>query len=67
MFTIEQAYAEFSRMMLGDRIYEDPSVSYEDICAAMRTSPSSLDRILLKELGMKGREILYYFQKLLTL
>lgn len=67
MFTKTRAYAEFSAMMLGDRIYEDPRVSYEDICAALRVSPSCLDRILVRELGMKGREILYSFQKLLNL
>ena len=67
MFTKTKAYAEFSEMMLRDRIYEDPDVCYEDICAAMRVSPSSLDSILVRELGMKGREILYSFQKLLNL
>jgi len=67
MFTINQAYSEFSVLLLEDRIYEDPSITYEDICAAMSVSPSDLDRILFDELGMKGREILYYFQKLLTL
>lgn len=67
MFTIAQAYAEFSKMLLEDRIYEDPSISFEDICAAMRVSAADLDHYLSKELGMNGREILYYFQKLLNL
>lgn len=54
-------------MLLQDRIHEDRTVTYDDICAALQVSPSSLDEMLLKELGMNGREILYSFQNLLNL
>ena len=54
-------------MLLGDRIYEDPTVTFSGICAALRVSPSDLDEILIKEIGMNGSEILQSFQKLLTL
>ena len=33
MDRMEKIYREFGVMMTGDRIYEDPSVSYADICA----------------------------------
>ena len=67
MKTIAAIYLNFSRMLLEDRIYEDPDISYYDLCAALRVSPSDLDEILLEEMGMKGAEILQSFQKLLTL
>ena len=67
MKTIETAYSEFSRMLLDDRIYEDPSITFADICSSLRVSPSDLDEKLLKEIGMNGPEILQSFQKLLTL
>jgi hypothetical protein len=54
-------------MMLDDRIYEDTTITYTDICAALHVSPGSMDEILYRELGMKGSEILQSFQKLLTL
>lgn len=54
-------------MLLDDRIYEDPTISFTDICASLRVSPSDLDEILIKEIGMNGPEILQSFQKLLTL
>ena len=54
-------------MLLEDRIYEDNTVTYEDLCAALHVSPGSLDEILLEELGMNGWEILYSFQNLLNL
>jgi len=67
MKTIETTYSEFSRMLLDDRIYEDLTISFTDICASLRVSPSDLDEILIKEIGMNGPEILQSFQKLLNL
>ena len=67
MRTMANAYSNFSRMLLDDRIYEDGNISFYDICAALRVSPGSLNEILEDELGMNGPEILQSFQKLLTL
>lgn len=67
MKTIETAYSEFSRMLLGDRIYEDSTITFPDICASLHVAPSDLNEILIKEIGMNGPEILQSFQKLLNL
>ena len=67
MKTLSTIYLNFSQMLLEDRIYEDPDVTFYDLCAALRVSPSDLDEILFEEMGMKGPEILQSFQKLLTL
>ncbi|MBR5924830.1 MAG: hypothetical protein IKZ60_05150 [Bacteroidales bacterium] len=67
MRTIAAVYSNFSRMLLEDRIYEDPTISYTDICAALHVAPSDFDEYLKKEMGMNGSEILQSFQKLLTL
>ena len=67
MKTLSAIYLNFSQMLLEDRIYEDPDVTFYDLCAALRVSPSDLDEILFEEMGMKGPEILQSFQKLLTL
>lgn len=67
MKTLSAIYLIFSQMLLEDRIYEDPDVTFYDLCAALRVSPSDLDEILFEEMGMKGPEILQSFQKLLTL
>lgn len=67
MKTIAAIYLNFSQMLLEDRIYEDTDISFFDLCAALRVSPSDLDEILFEEMGMKGSEILQSFQKLLTL
>ena len=67
MKTMDTTYQEFARMLLDDRIYEDTTISFTDICASLRVSPSDLNEILIKEIGMNGTEILQSFQKLLTL
>ena len=67
MKTSDTIYHEFCRMVLDDRICEDGTISFYDICAALHTSPGSLNEILERELGMNGFEILYSFQKLLNL
>lgn len=54
-------------MLLEDRIYEDPNITYPDICSALNVSPGDLDEVLVNEIGMNGFEILQSFQKLLTL
>ena len=64
---MDTTYQEFARMLLDDRIYEDTTISFTDICASLRVSPSDLNEILIKEIGMNGTEILQSFQKLLTL
>lgn len=56
-----EKYAEFCTMMLEDRIYEDPEVSFADLCRAMGVRPRSLDAILIRELGLSGEEILHEF------
>ncbi len=54
-------------MVLEDHIYEDETVDYQSICRALHVSPTDLDEVLVREMGMNGPEILQYFQKLLTL
>ena len=48
MDRMEKIYREFGVMMTGDRIYEDPSVSYADICAELGVLPeeAQLSRML---------------------
>ena len=53
-------------MLLEDRIYEDPDVTFYDLCAALRVSPSDLDEILFEEMGMKGPEIFAILSKVIN-
>ena len=48
MDRLEKIYEEFGVMMNEDRIYEDETVSYEDICRGLGVAPSALDGILYR-------------------
>ncbi len=63
MRTIESIYSDFAQMLLADRIYEDDTVTFPDICRALGVSPGRLNDLLREELGMDGSEVLYSFQK----
>lgn len=58
MDRMEKIYKEFSTMLTEDKIYEDLTVSYADICRELGVSPSELDSVLLRELGYTGEELI---------
>ncbi len=51
-------YAEFEKMVVEDRIYEDDTVDFASICGALGVSPEELDKLLVEELGYTGEEYL---------
>jgi hypothetical protein len=58
----ERFFAAFEQMMDEDKIYIDPRVDFRKICYMAGTRPEVLDRILSRELGMKGSEILSVYR-----
>lgn len=58
MKTREESYAAFGRLMNEERIYLDPDLTFEDICAHIGTQKDALESVLLEELGMRGDAIL---------
>lgn len=59
MKTIGKAYAEFQQIMTeGEPV---PGDDFGKICRNIGVSPSDLNEILEKEMGMDGYEIVHYF------
>ena len=56
-------YEEFSVMLTKDKIYEDPTISYADICRELKIRPAELDSILISELGYSGEELIEEYGK----
>lgn len=63
MDRLEKIYEEFGVMMNEDRIYEDETVSYEDICRGLGVAPSALDGILMRELGYAGEQLIEEYRR----
>lgn len=57
MCTISSTFLRFERLMDNEKVYLDPDVSFHTICRRLAVSPSSLDEILIQELGMSGDEL----------
>ncbi len=56
-------YEAFSAMMLERRLYLDPSMTFRRVCSMISVRPSSLDRLLKRELGAGGDEIMEKFRE----
>lgn len=58
-----EKYELFGRLMTEDKIYEDPSMDFKKACALAGIRPCVLDRLLKKELGVNGNELLDNYRK----
>lgn len=58
MKTCENNYAAFERLMNREKVYLEPDLTFEGICARIGTQKDALESVLLEELGMRGDAIL---------
>ena len=56
-------YEDFSVMLTEDKIYEDPTISYADICRELGVNPADLDAVLIAELGYTGECLMAEYRK----
>lgn len=54
----EQTFQDFARLLDREEIWRDPSVRFVDICRGMRVRIRRFDRLLFRETGFHGEEIL---------
>lgn len=67
MCTSTSAYSRFADLVLDGRNNALKEGDYHALCSSIGVRPAALDRILERELGMNGPEILECLQKLLNL
>ncbi len=56
-------YESFSRLMLEDRLYLYPEVSFADVCSAIAADEKELDEMLRDTLGVGGDELMESFRR----
>ena len=56
-------YDVFRVMLTEDKIYEDPTIGYTDICRELEVNPADLDAVLITELGYTGEGIIAEYRK----
>ena len=53
-------YAAFERAMDEDKVFLD--LCFEEICSALGVDTMALDRLVLREIGMGGRELVDFYR-----
>jgi len=64
MCTTVKSYRRFARLIEDGEILRNPDITFKDICRRLLVSPSSLDEIIERELGMKGQEVIDIYRKI---
>lgn len=62
MCAISSTYLRFERLMDNEKVYRNPDITFRSICRRLAISPSSLEEILLRELGMSGDELVDFYR-----
>ena len=58
----ECAYILFEKLLDEEKIYFDPTLSFEEICLLTGISPEPLNNLLIEEHGFCGDEILAIYR-----
>ncbi|MBO5635833.1 MAG: hypothetical protein J5907_10495 [Bacteroidales bacterium] len=60
MEKIMKDYAAFERALDEDKVYLD--LDYNEICTALGADANALDKLILKEIGYSGRELVDFYR-----
>lgn len=55
-------YRKLERKLVREEVYKNRKVSFASLCAELGVSPKIMDRLLLQELGMTGRQLMRSFR-----
>lgn len=56
-------YEHFCQLMSEERLYLNPSLSYETVCRWLAVEPAELDVILEREIGYSGKALMEHFRE----
>ncbi|MBO6247541.1 MAG: hypothetical protein J6L98_01505 [Bacteroidales bacterium] len=60
MEKIMNDYAAFERAMDRDKVFLD--LDFDEICLAIGTDRTALDRLILREIGYSGQELVDFYR-----
>ena len=60
MKKLMEKYVAFERAMDRDKVYLD--LSFEEICSAIGADVEALDKLILSEIGLSGRETVDFYR-----
>jgi len=64
MCALSNSYRRFARLIESGEVLRDPDITFIGVCRKLWISPSSLDEIIERELGMTGQEVIDFYRKI---
>lgn len=58
MKTLMKNFERFAQLLESGAFKTNPYLSFETVCRCLKVSPSDLNELLIRELGMNGNEII---------
>ena len=59
---MKKRYERFGKLLEEERIFEEPALTFSEICRRMGVSPDELDACIFAETGLCGEEVLQVYR-----
>lgn len=56
--TINEYYELISKILLENKVYMDPTLTFSRLCQYIGADPKALDTLVLSEMGLSGDELM---------
>lgn len=60
--TINEYYELISKILLENKVYMDPTLTFSRLCQYIGADPKSLDALILSEMGLSGDELMHRYR-----
>lgn len=62
--SLQRSYEIFSKMLLEDKIFMDKDITFSLICFAIKANRKELNKLIKKELGFTGPELMKLYRSM---
>lgn len=59
---MKERYERFGKLLEEERIFEEPALTFAEICRRIGVSPDELDACVFAETGLRGEEVLQVYR-----
>lgn len=59
---MKERYERFGKLLEEERIFEEPALTFAEVCRRIGVSPDELDVCIFAETGLYGEEVLQVYR-----
>lgn len=60
---MKERYERFGKLLEEERIFEEPALTFAEVCRRMGVPPDELDVCIFAETGLRGEEVLQVYRE----